>query len=485
MENQIKVFRRVWGIKVKKKKQRRRTIILLVIVLILAALCGVAYYLYERASSGLFFEETKINGYDVSGKSCKEVLLFLEKEYSVPQVEICEKGETALKLTLAEAGYTIDQMKLLSEIQDCMREQNIGLIFSLMEGNEFEVTIPFEYNEAVFQQAVSAQNFAVARTASTDAVMEYNGTEYYIEPETYGDELDDADLQVMVKDSLDKLVAAERPQADLKIDVPESFYFLPAVTQDDSEMNRLMQIYNTYCKAKITLTFGKTKEVIGWETIKEWLVITEDDSYIDDEYVYNYAYELAAKYDTYHYPHEFVTSDGATLTFDGSDYGYKISCDAEAEQILADIASNTAVEREPVYEVKGFSRNGRDDFNGNYVEVNLTKQHLWFYREGELVVETDLVSGLPKDGRETATGIFTIPYKIQDTVLKGETWEADVEYWMPFHDGQGLHDAPWRSSFGGNIYQSNGSHGCVNLPPAAAKTIFENMEERMPIILYK
>ena len=473
------------GIQVKKKKKGRRTAVLVIIVLILAALCGLAYYLYEQVNSGLFFEGTRINGYDVSGKTCKEVLLLLEKDYSAPTVEIREQDETALTLTLEEAGYTIDQMELLSEIQDCMREQNLGLIFSLLEGNEFEVEIPFVFEEETFETAVSAANFATPRSASADASMEFNGTEYYIEPEVYGNELDDADLQVMVKDSLDKVVAADRPQEDLQIDVPESFYFLPAVTQDDGEMNNLMNIYNSYCKSKITLTFGEQKEVIDWERIKEWLVIEDDQAYIDEEYVYNYAYDLAAMYDTYHYPKEFVTSDGATISFDGSDYGYKIDCDGEAAQLLADIAANAEVEREPVYSVKGFSRNGRDDFNGNYVEVNLTKQHLWFYRDGELVIESDIVSGLPKDERETATGIFTIPYKTSPEVLKGDTWEEEVEYWMPFHDGQGLHDAPWRSSFGGNIYKTNGSHGCVNLPPAVAKTIYENMEERMPIILYK
>ena len=40
---------------------------------------------------------------------------------------------------------------------------------------------------------------------------------------------------------------------------------------------------------------------------------------------------------------------------------------------------------------------------------------------------------------------------------------------MPFVGNSiGLHDASWRGSFGGSIYQSNGSHGCVNLPPDKA-----------------
>lgn len=473
------------GYQVKKKKKGRRIAGLIILVLILAALCGIGYYLYEQVNSGLFFEETTINGYDVSGKTCKEVLLILEKDYSAPTIEIRELGETALELTLEEAGYSINQMELLSNIQNCMSEQNSRLIFSLMDGNTFEIQIPFDYSEETFQSAVSALNFAVSRTASTDAYMDFNGTEYFIEPETYGNELDDADLQVMVKDSLDKIVAADRPQEDLLVDVPESFYFLPAVTQDDGEMNTLMNIYNSYCKTKITLTFGEVTEVIDWDRIKEWLVIEDGQGYIDEEYVYNYAYDLAAIYNTYRYPKEFTTTSGETIYFEGSDYGYRINCDGEAAQLLVDLTSNTEITREPVYEVKGFSRNGNDDFNGNYVEVNLTAQHLWFYRDGQLVIETDIVSGLPKDERETATGVFTIPYKKSPETLKGETWEEDVEYWMPFHDGQGLHDAPWRSSFGGGIYKSNGSHGCVNLPPSAAKVIYENMRERMPIILYK
>ncbi len=80
---------------------------------------------------------------------------------------------------------------------------------------------------------------------STDAEMKYNGTEYYIEPETYGNEFDDADLQVMVKDTVDQMVASARPQPDTEIALPESFYYLPDVTKDDEEMNTTMNIYNS------------------------------------------------------------------------------------------------------------------------------------------------------------------------------------------------------------------------------------------------
>ena len=468
-----------------KKKKGLKIAIIVLLCLVVIGLGALGYYLYEQANSGLFFENTKINGYDVTGMTCKEVLLILEKDYSAPKLEIKEKDETALTLTLEDMGYTIDERELLNKIENCMHEQNLRLLFSLMDGNTFEIEVPFAFDETVFLKNVTASKFAQPRTASVDASLEYNGTEYYIQPEVYGNEMDDADLQVMVKDYVDKLVANSRPQSDSALEVPESFYFLPAVTQDDSEMNTLMNIYNSYCKANISLVFGETKEVLDWSVIQNWLDISEGEATLCEEDIYNYVYELAARYDTLYYERDFTTHDGRTIHFESSDYGYQLDKDGEAAQLIQDIYSNTTVEREPVYAVKGYKRHGRDDICGNYVEVNLTQQHLWFYMDGELVIETDIVSGLPKDGRETITGVFEIPYKKSPEVLKGDTWEEKVTYWMPFYDGQGLHDAPWRSSFGGEIYKSSGSHGCVNLPADAARIIYENMEERVPIILYK
>lgn len=472
----------------RKKKKGVKIAVTVLIILVAVALGSVAYYLYEKVNSGLFFEETKINDYDVSGMSCKEVLLLLKKDYSAPTLTITEKGETAQELTLAQMGYTVDEMELLSRLQECMRDQNISLIFSLMDGNTYEVEVPFVFDEDTFRSAVSASKFAAARVASTDAVMEFNGTEYYIEPETYGNEFDDADLQVMVKDYADQMVASPRPRGAETIEVPGSFYFLPAVTQDDDAMNTTMNVYNSFCKANISLLFGEQKETVDWSTVQQWLSIEDGQGVIDEEAVYNYVYDLAAKYDTLYYQRDFTTTNGNTIHYDSSDYGYQMDKDGEAEQLLADIQSNTTVEREPVYAVRGYRRNGRDDLCGNYVEVDLGRQHLWFYMDGQLVIESDIVSGMPKDNRETATGVFALAYKESPSVLRGGqgngAYETPVQYWMPFHDGQGLHDANWQSSFGGDAYLTRGSHGCVNLPPSVAQVIYQNIEAGVAIILY-
>ena len=160
--------------------------------------------------------------------------------------------------------------------------------------------------------------------------------------------------------------------------------------------------------------------------------------------------------------------------------------------------SNTAVEREPVYvqtTADGYEtpiyykRDGQDDLAGNYVEANLSMQHLWFYVDGGLVIESDFVSGCVAKGHETNTGVFPLPYKESPSVLSGQDgpngYEVKVNYWMPFSDGQGLHDAVWRGAFGGTIYQTNGSHGCVNLPLSAAAAIYNYIEAGMAIVIYK
>ena len=55
---------------------------------------------------------------------------------------------------------------------------------------------------------------------------------------------------------------------------------------------------------------------------------------------------------------------------------------------------------------------------------------------------------------------------------------------MPFNGNIGMHDANWRSSFGGDIYKTNGSHGCINLPPSVAQELYGYVEKGTPVICY-
>lgn len=108
-----------------------------------------------------------------------------------------------------------------------------------------------------------------------------------------------------------------------------------------------------------------------------------------------------------------------------------------------------------------------------YINVSIAGQYLQFYKNGRLVISSNVVTGqLGK--HDTPRGTYRIRYKTRNTYLTGADYRSYVYYWMPIVGGVGLHDATWRSSFGGSIYKSNGSHGCINLPYNTAKTIYDN-----------
>ena len=59
-----------------------------------------------------------------------------------------------------------------------------------------------------------------------------------------------------------------------------------------------------------------------------------------------------------------------------------------------------------------------------------------------------------------------------------------MKFWMPVKGAIGLHDADWRSEFGGDIYKTDGSHGCVNLPPEVAKELYDSVEIGTPVVMF-
>ena len=124
----------------------------------------------------------------------------------------------------------------------------------------------------------------------------------------------------------------------------------------------------------------------------------------------------------------------------------------------------------------------------SYIEVDLTNQHMAYYQDGALVVDTDIVSGTMKT-HDTPTGLYESFYKAEDCWLSGEDYYVFVDYWISVtRDGViGLHDADWRTRFGGEMYTYWGSHGCVNTPKEAMKTIYDtiNVDDHIPILVYK
>lgn len=234
----------------------------------------------------------------------------------------------------------------------------------------------------------------------------------------------------------------------------------------------------------ITYQFGDQSEVLDNDRILSWLKEQEDGNVaIDEQQAKAFVKELAEKYDTAYTTRTFHTTGGRDIQIAQGDYGWRIDQEAETKHLLELLAAKQSATCEPIY-AQTAAVHAKNDWGTTYVEVSLTDQYLWLYKDGHCILESYFVSGNPTRGHATPKGIYGLTYKTRDATLSGEGYDSKVKYWMPFNRNVGLHDAPWRKTFGGQIYRNNGSHGCINLPPANAAKIYENVDKNTPVIVY-
>lgn len=115
----------------------------------------------------------------------------------------------------------------------------------------------------------------------------------------------------------------------------------------------------------------------------------------------------------------------------------------------------------------------------SYIDISISNQKLYYYENDELVLVSDVVTGI---NNGTPIGNYSILSKAQNIELKGDNYTSFVSYWMAFiGHSYGIHDASWRSSFGGQIYINNGSHGCVNMPTENAARLYYMVQIGTPV----
>lgn len=206
---------------------------------------------------------------------------------------------------------------------------------------------------------------------------------------------------------------------------------------------------------------------------------------IDKELVEQWVEELAAQYNTCGSEREFRSSRGDIILVKYSTYGTKLDTTAEKKYLVAALTEKRTEQENhiPAYSQEGFVR-GLDDIGDTYIEVDMTEQHMYYYVDGELRLETDVVTGNTSRRRGTPEGINFVYNKQRNRILRGADYATPVKYWMPVKGAVGIHDADWRSEFGGEIYKKNGSHGCVNTPPDVMAELYDMVEIGTPVVMF-
>lgn len=458
-----------------RRKKQKQKVIVISVALTLTVLAGV-YVAISFYFSSHFFFRAKINGWRVGGMdltAAEEKVGDGVEDYLLTVFDRDGGKHHVYRADIA-CSYVPD-----GSVEKLLNAQNpvqwVGAIFA---PHESEVPITMEYKEELISQAVESMDCFQKEniTDPESARIELGEDGYHVEKETPGNRMVFERVLAKVKQAVSA--------GETSVQLTDEDYVSPEYTSESKEIVETMERIEKYENATIDYQIKDSKEQLGKEQIRDFLTVDGFNVSLKEDKITDYVQMLASKYNTYADVRKFKTSSNDTVEIGGGDYGWIVDKPGEAEQLKADLKAGKPVSREPVYSQRAYVE-GKDDIGNTYVEIDYTKQHMWYYENGELVVESDVVTGNINKNNGSPDGVFKIVYKDSPAVLKGEDYESDVTYFMPFAYNVGIHDASWRGGkFGGEIYKSSGSHGCINAPLEVADTIYKKIEVGTPVIAY-
>ena len=422
---------------------------------------------------------------------CKQEEMPFVKEYTFPEgasvlgVDMTglTKEDAWSKLQSAAAGYamelTVDGVTVPISAADidlsCSQDHFLAAAAAMEAGTSAELSGVIRFNEGKLR-AIMNTHFNKDVTEAAITFDEAAGV-YVVVPHADGQSSNPNALVSAVKDAICTLTPSYTLSGVSEI--------LHPVRRDDApELTEALELANKMIGVELSYTFnGSDPQPISAETIRSFVMLGEDGMtpVINDEVLDSYIKELSEKHSIAGTSGSFRTTGGSTVDLTVSYNGVYVDNDKLKQDIVTCMQEGISETRTAPYLASG----NRDlPYGGTYIEVDLSSQHLWFYKNGERLLSTSLVSGKVSANCCTPTGIYSIYAKKPNAYLTGEDYRTFVNYWMPFYGGYGLHDATWRSSFGGEIYLYGGSHGCVNLPLKAAATIYNNAPVGTKVILY-
>lgn len=447
------------------------------------AIVLISVYIYF----GVFFQShfqyrTTINGIDCSKKNVEEVKALIKHQVDGYQLAI--EGRDGLKDSISGKEIGLYQEFDGSLEEELQKRGGFSWLSSLFQDTEIELGTLVKYDEALLGKAIDGLAFLESgnQKAPVDACLsEYQkGKGFEVIPEVEGSLVD----RKVMEEAIVKSVSLLKDAVALE---EVGCYQEPALRSDDGALNALAEKANKYVSTKIVYQFGSEQEILDGDQVAQWITITDQQEIaLNAEAVAAFVNEMAIRHDTYGMARTLKTAWGPTVSFASSQYGWKLNQDEERARLMADIPEGKQEEREPIYAVRAQSHDGVDH-GGTYVEVNITAQHMYMYKNGARIMESDFISGNETNGLGyyTPSGVFKVTYTQKKAILRGPDYAAPVDFWMPFNGDIGFHDATWKNDFGGNYYLAEGSHGCINMPYDAARTLFNNLKTGDAVFVYR
>ena len=454
--------------------------ILGIVLAVLVVGYGVGIYYYQSH----FLPATTISNVNVSGMAQSDAEAAVAKANNERTMAITDQNKEISTINLQEAGFKPaenDSFDTLLKQQTTFTwpVEFVSNALKSADANESnEWTVDREAFKSYFDQLDIDQEGA---TQSTSAQVVINDETKTVEvvPETQGNQV--------TSDSLADAVLAKVKAGTSELDLADA-YVKPEVTSDSEAIQTAKAELEGILSASIGIQIEDEVVNIPSETLAAW-VSTDDQGkvQVDEEAIDQYLYEWNVENAGLNQDHQFQSTESGEVTITPGIYGWYIEREMTTQLVAEAVLAGEDTVIQP--NIWGGGYNQEDFFGTSYIEVDLSKQKMFVYIDGEQKIATDIVSG--NTGTDTVPGAYEIWNMENPSVLKGynprteKDYAVPVDYWMAFDfTGQGIHDADWQSSFGGDAYQQNGSLGCINTPPQTMAKVYELAYVGLPVIVF-
>ena len=413
-------------------------------------------------TSGFSFQEgTEVCGVSIGGMSPEAAMNAISKKVSDYELDLTVNG-VPFVFTGEDMDVSFDEER-----------------FRSWTGNGDQPDVLLRFDDEVVRKTLEA----VLECEAVDSAVVFSREEdaFVCLPSSKGRNVDLDAVMTAVEQAVLHL------QSDIAV-AAEEVVITPALTETDTNLINAKNTANAYLQTVPEYVYfldrGETiTEPLTREMVASFILVGEDFSVaVDATAVERYAAQMANQYSCQARTGDFLTTDGKTVPFAVDYDGRCVDETALAADIYMCLTAGIGGKREAPYSLQ--ANVVELPFGGNYIEIDLTAQKLWVYKNGTCVVESPIVSGCVAEGKFTPNGVYAVYEREKDCWLTGPTWNDFVEYWLAFYKSFGLHDASWRSEFGGDIYLYEGSHGCPNLPPELADDVYNNAPLGTKVILY-
>ena len=490
------------------KKESIKLLVVLACVLMALGMAGCGKKAYKT-----FPEKYKLASVDVGGMTADEAKKAIKTAVGKYKISV-KLDDASLDMTAEDLGLKYNDKANLQELinaanKDKEPEKQVKL-FKMDKSDELETALVDSYITAKTQSQSDAAaqsdtdtdaNDDEQKKAATDtqtfdirSIVPYRATIAYNADAGQFEGVDGVSGDAPVYDNAAANLTSAVKELKDKVELTSATGYVDGEKATDSEqVKKALKEANAYLDVTVTCNFTPATgeaatEAVGKDQIAQWLIVGNDGLSVslDGENMATYCTELAKKHDvSKKKTGQFKTTGGSIINVPVASSGQTVDGNKLYEAIAEAINNKKSATVEAVYsEAKEEETGEYVTYGGNYCEVDLTNQMVYVYKNGELVVSSQCVTGCISKGHGTPTGVYSIFSRDKDRYLRGDGYKSWVNFFIPFNGGIGFHDASWRSTFGGNIYLYSGSHGCINMPYSAAKKLYENVTLDEKVIVY-